>query len=392
MQIEFTPEQHALRQEIRRYFADLFTPELRTELDAEWHECGGPVMRRVVERIGADGWLGIGWPKEYGGQGRTAIEQLIFWDEVHRARAPLHFIPVNTVGPAIMQFGTEEQRAEYLPKILSGKLFFGIGYSEPDAGTDLAALKTRAVRDGDEYVIDGQKIYTTWAHDADYIFLAVRTDPDVKKHKGLSLLLVPTDTPGFSVTPIYSVGGERTNVTYYENVRVPVANRVGPENGGWKVITSQLNHERITLACPGLVDRLLDEVWAWAEATDGPAGRLLDEPWVQMNLARVYTKLEALRVLNWHSAWSITAGVPEMAESSAIKVMGTEMFVDCYRLLLEITGTAGIVKHDQPGPLFGGHLEEAYRMAALLTFGGGVNEVQRDIIAMAGLGLPRARR
>lgn len=393
MYLEFTAEQHALRKEIRNYYKELFTPELRAALEAEWHEVGGPVFRQVVGRMGADGWLGIGWPKEYGGQGRTPIEQLIFWDETYRARAPLPIIPVNTIGPAIMQYGTEKQKAEFLPKILKGELFFGVGYTEPSAGTDLASLKTRAVREGDEYVINGQKVYTTHAQDAEYIWLAARTNLDVPKHKGISIILVPTDAPGFSVTPIYTLGGERTNATYYDNVRVPVSNLVGSENGGWWLIVSQLNHERITLACPGLADRLLDEVWAWAKKTTAPGGkRMLDEPWVQLKLAHVYAKLEALKILNWRSAWSITAGVPNMAEASAVKVMGTEFFVECYRLLLEIVSTAGLIEAGQPGALFGGLLEQAYRGATTLTFGGGVNEVQRDIIAMAGLGLPRAQR
>jgi 3-oxocholest-4-en-26-oyl-CoA dehydrogenase alpha subunit len=395
MYLDFTPEQHALRKEIREYYRNLFTPELRAALDAEWHEVGGPVFREIVGRMGADGWLGIGWPKEYGGQGRSAIEQFIFWDETYRARAPLPVIAINTVGPTIMQFGTPEQKAELLPRILKGRLFVAIGYTEPSAGTDLASLQTRAVRDGDDYVINGQKVYTTHANDAEYVWLAARTDPDApKKHKGISIILVPTTSPGFSVTPIYTLGGERTNATYYDNVRVPVSNRVGPENGGWRLITSQLNHERITLATPGLADRLVDEVWAWASKTavPGGGGRMIDEPWVQLNLARVYAKLEALKVLNWRAAWAITAGVPDMAEASAVKVMGTEFFVECYRLLLEIVGAAGLVMTGQPTALFGGFLEQAYRGATTLTFGGGVNEVQRDIIAMAGLRLPRAQR
>jgi 3-oxocholest-4-en-26-oyl-CoA dehydrogenase alpha subunit len=391
--LDFTAEQRALRKEIRDYYRRLFTPELRAALDREWHEVGGPVYREVVGRMGTDGWLGIGWPKEYGGQGRTALEQLIFWDETYRARAPLPIIAINTIGPTIMQFGTDEQRAALLPRIVRGELHFGVGYTEPGAGTDLASLTTRAVRHGDEYVIDGQKIFTTHAQDADYIWLAARTDPEAPKHKGISIILVPTDAPGFSVTPIYTLGGERTNATYYENVRVPVSNRVGPEHGGWRLITSQLNHERITLACPGLADRLVDEVWAWAGKTTAPGGgRMLDQPWVQLLLARVYARLEAVKVMNWRSAWSITAGVPDMAEASAVKVMGSEFFVECYRALLEIVEGAGLVKHGEPGALFGGLLEQAYRGATTLTFGGGVNEVQRDIIAMAGLGLPRAQR
>jgi len=394
MYLDFTEEQQALRKEIRQYYKDLFTPELRASLDAEMEECGGPVFREIVRRMGADGWLGIGWPKEYGGQGRSAIEQFIFWDETYRARAPLPVIPVNTIGPAIMQFGTEEQKSEFLPKILKGELFFAVGYTEHAAGTDLFSLKTRAVRDGDEYVIDGQKVYTTHANDCEYVWLAARTNPDApKKHKGISLILVPIDAPGVEVTPIYTLGGERTNATYYDSVRVPVTNRVGEENEGVRIMTAQLNHERIALSCPGTADSCLDEVWAWAAKTPAPGGgRMLDEPWVQLSLARVYAKLEALKVMNWHSAWSITIGAPDMAASSAVKVMGTEFFVECYRTLLEIVGAAGIVKAGQPGALFGGLLEHAYRAATTLTFGGGVNEVQRDIIAMAGLWLPRAKR
>jgi len=393
MHIEFTAEHKALRRDLREYYRQLFTPELRARLDAEFEEMGGPVFREVVGRMGEDGWLGIGWPTEYGGKGFTALEQFIFWDETYRARAPLPIISVNTIGPTIMQYGTEAQKAELLPKIVKGQVFFGVGYTEPSAGTDLASLSTRAVRDGDEYVINGQKIFTTHAHDADYIWLAARTDPDAPKHKGISIILVPTDTPGFSLTPIYTLGRERTNATFYEDVRVPVSNLVGPENAGWSLITSQLNHERITLSAPGVVDRLLDEVWAWAGKTPSPGGgRMIDEGWVQINLARVYAKLEAMKVLNWRSAWSINYGVPDMAEASVVKVMGTEFLVEAYRLLLEIVGAAGMIKEGEPGAEFKGLLEIAYRTAGTYTFGGGVNEVQRDIIAAAGLRLPRGKR
>ena len=392
MHIDFTPEQALLRQQIRDYYRELFTPELRAAFDAEHEEMGGPVFREIVGQMGRDGWLGIGWPKEYGGQGRTAIEQFIFWDETYRANAPLNIIPVNTIGPTLMRHGSEEQKAEMLPKILRGELFFGVGYTEPQAGTDLASLQTRAVRDGDEYRINGQKVFTTHAHDCDYIWLAARTDPEAPKHKGISIILVPTHSEGFSVTPIYTLGRERTNATYYKDVRVPLSNLVGPENGGWGLITSQLNHERITLATPGFAESMLDEVWQWASRTRcEEGGTMLEQQWVQIQLARVQAKLKALQVLNWRSAWSLSEGHPNLAEASALKVMGTEFFVEAYNLLLEITSAAGIAVEGQPGCLFGGRLEAAYRSATTLTFGGGVNEVQRDIVAMAGLGLPRAR-
>ncbi len=393
MHVDFTPEQKALRSELRAYYRELLQGDLRRELDEQWDQLGGPAFREAMGRMGKDGWLVIGWPEEHGGQGRGHLDQFIFWDETYRARAPLPVITVNTVGPMLMKWGSDAQKAELLPKIRDGELLVGIGYTEPSAGTDLAALQTRAVRDGDEWVINGQKIYTTHAQDAEYIWLAARTDPDAPKHKGISIILVPTDTPGFSCTPIRTVGGEMTNATYFADVRVPVENLIGPENGGWGLITGQLNLERITLAMPGPADRLLDEVWAWAEKTPAPdGGRLLDVPWVQQNLARVYAKLDALKVLNWRSAWSIDQGQPDMADASAVKVLGTEMLIDLYRLLLEITQSAGTVRQFESGALFGGSLEQAYRGAMLTTFGGGVNEVMRDIIAMAGLGLPRARR
>jgi len=393
MYIEFTPEQQALRQELREYYRRLFTPELRRALDEQWDQLGGPAFREAMGRMGKDGWLVIGWPEEHGGQGRGHLDQFIFWDETYRARAPLPVITVNTVGPMLMRWGSDAQKAELLPKIRDGELLVGIGYTEPSAGTDLAALQTRAVRDGDEWVINGQKVFTTHAQDSEYIWLAARTDPDAPKHKGISIILVPTDVPGFSCTPIRTIGGEMTNATYFENVRVPVENLVGPENGGWGLITGQLNLERITLAMPGPADRLLDEVWAWAEKTSAPdGGRLLDVPWVQQNLARVYAKLDALKVLNWRSAWSIDQGQPAMADASAVKVLGTEMLIELYRLLLEITQAGGTVRQFESGALFGGMLEQAYRGAMVTTFGGGVNEVMRDIIAMAGLGLPRSRR
>jgi alkylation response protein AidB-like acyl-CoA dehydrogenase len=393
MRIEFTPGQQVLRDEIRRYYEELFTPELRAAFDAEHEEMGGPVFREIVRRMGQDGWLGIGWPVEYGGRGRSPIEQFIFWDETYRARAPLPIIPVNTIGPTLMQFGSDAQKRELLPRILKGELLFGVGYTEPAAGTDLASLQTRAVREGDDYVINGQKVYTTHAQVAEYIWLAARTDPDAPRHRGISIFLVPTDAAGFTCTPIYTLGRERTNATYYQNVRVPAQNLVGPENAGWSLIVSQLNHERIALATPGFCESVLEEVWRWAAKIPAPdgGGSMLDQQWVRIHLARVQAKLQALQVLNWRSAWALTEGIPNMAEASALKVMGTEFFVEAYNLLLEIVGSAGLAVEGEPGCLFGGKLESAYRSATTLTFGGGVNEVQRDIIAMAGLGMPRSR-
>src|SRR6185437_13466854 len=246
MEIGYTAEQEALRQELRDYYDRLLTPDVEAEL-AESYGIG-PTVRRVVRQMAADGWLGIGWPTEYGGQGRSAIEQFIFFDESMRAGAPVPMLTMNTVGPTIMRFGTQEQKDFFLPRILAGELHFAIGYSEPDAGTDLAALKTRAVRDGDEYVINGQKTWTSLASDADYIWLAVRTDPDAPRHRGITMMIVDLkNTPGITVRPLNLIASHNVTSVFFEDVRVPASSVVGELNGGWKLITNQLNHERVTL-------------------------------------------------------------------------------------------------------------------------------------------------
>jgi hypothetical protein len=385
MRLAPTEEQQALRKEVRDYFAAMMTPEVEEEMAR--HEMGGPLSRQLARQMGADGWLGIGWPKEYGGQDRSPMEQLIFFDEAARAGAPVPLLTINTVGPTIMRFGTDELKDRFLRGILGGELHFAIGYTEPGAGTDLASLRTRAVRDGDEYVINGQKVFTSLADQADYVWLAVRTDPEAKKHKGLSIIIVPTSAPGFSVSPIRVVGGARTNATFYEDVRVPVANLVGDENEGWKLITTQLNHERVALCNAGTVYRHLDDVRAWAVENG-----TIEHEWVQITLARVKAHTEFLRLMNWKVAWGLTTGALNPADASATKVFGTELYCEAYRELLEVVGQRGYLKRDTPGAVLRGRLERAYAGTLILTFGGGTNEVQRDIIAMIGLGMPRAPR
>jgi alkylation response protein AidB-like acyl-CoA dehydrogenase len=343
--------------------------------------------------MGADGWLGIGWPKEYGGQARSPIEQLVFFDEASRAGAPVPLLTINTVGPTLMRYGDDGQKHEFLPQILRGEVQFAIGYSEPGAGTDLAALTTRAVRDGDEYVINGQKIFTSLANQAEYVWLAVRTDPDAPKHKGISILIVPTSAEGFSLSPINVVGGTRTNSTFYDDVRVPVSARVGEENEGWKLITTQLNHERVALCNAGIVYRHLDDVRRWAAQTTLANGeRVIDQEWVRLNIARVAARVEFLKLMNWKVAWCLGTGAINPADASVTKVFGTEFYLEAYRLLLEVLGPAGYLKRGTPGAALRGRLERSYAGTLILTFGGGTNEVQRDIIAMVGLGMPRAPR
>ncbi|MGZ7019336.1 MAG: acyl-CoA dehydrogenase family protein, partial [Acidimicrobiia bacterium] len=303
-------------------------------------------------------------------------------------------LTINSVAPTIMRYGSQEQKDFYIPKILRGEIHFAIGYTEPDAGTDLASLKTSAVRDGDEYVINGQKIFTSLATDADYIWLAVRTDPNVKKHKGISIIIVPTDTPGFKFEPIKNMGGLDTNVTYYEDVRVPVGNLVGGENQGWNLITNQLNHERVTLCASGVVERQLEDTIAWAAATKNADGtRVIDQEWVQINLAKVHAKLEFLKLANFKVAADATQGAPlNPAAASTIKVFGTEFYLEAFRLLMEIVGPSAPVKFGSPEAVLKGRLEARVRSMHILTFGGGTNEMQRDLIAIFGLNMPGSPR
>ncbi|THA31630.1 acyl-CoA dehydrogenase [Streptomyces sp. A1277] len=386
MQLRESAAHQELRRELRAYFAGLMPEDERRRVGEEG--VGGDRFREVVKRLGSDGWLGLGWPTEYGGQGRPAEDQYVFFDEVQRAGLPFPFVTVNTVGPTLMAHGCEEQRKRFLPGILSGDIVFAIGYTEPAAGTDLASLTTRAVRDGDTYVVDGSKIFTSGANTADYVWLAARTDPDAPKHKGISILIVPTSDDGFSWSPIRTVGGMTVTATYYSGVRVPAGDVVGEVDGGWRLITAQLNHERIGLAALGgrmiqLWERVLD-----LARENGTA----DIPWVRAEFARTYARLEAMRLMNWKMTAAVADDTLTGADAGAAKVYGTETHIDVQRGLTQILGAAGRIRPESPGAALAGQVEQLSRQGIVNTFGGGVNEVLRDMVATQGLGLPRAGR
>jgi alkylation response protein AidB-like acyl-CoA dehydrogenase len=390
MEISYSAEHEQLRSDLRRYFATLMTPERRAALQGDGEYGDGTAYQDTVRQMGADGWLTLGWPKEYGGRGGSALDQLIFTDEAAVAGAPVPFLTINTVGPTIMRFGTDEQRAFFLPKIAAGELHFAIGYSEPGAGTDLASLRTRAVRDGDDYVINGQKMWTSLIQYADYVWLACRTDADAPKHKGLTMFIVPTDSPGFSWTPVRTMAGVTTSATYFSDVRVPASSIVGELNRGWALITNQLNHERVALTSAAPIMTALHEVREWAQNTKLSDGRrVIDQEWVQIHLARVHAKVQFLRLKNWQIASGSHVGP---ADASATKVFGTEFATEAYRLLMEVLGANAIVRLGSPAAVLQGRVERMHRSSLILTFGGGTNEVQRDIIAGAGLRLPASGR
>ncbi|MER6528897.1 acyl-CoA dehydrogenase family protein [Streptomyces sp. NPDC001508] len=387
MHLAPTERQQRLRTELRAYFRALLPTA----------PVGPRERRALLRRIGADGWLGLGWPVEYGGQGRGADEQFVFFDEAYRAGAPVSMVTLNTVGPTLMKHGSEEHKARFLPRILSGELTFAIGYSEPSAGTDLASLRTRAVREGEGWRIDGQKMFTSGAQHADWIWLACRTDPEAPRHRGISILLVPTDARGFSWTPIETVGGQTTTATYYDGVRVPAGHLVGAENGGWSLITDQLNHERVALAAIGMQAEDFYAAALTAVRTPDPVTgrRRIDEPWVRAQLAEAHARLAATRLLNWRLVGDVGAGRLAPGDAGGVKVAGTESAVAVYRICQHAIGTdglAGTVRAGSPGAFADGELERLNRAAQINTFGGGVSEVQREIVATMRLGMTRGPR
>jgi alkylation response protein AidB-like acyl-CoA dehydrogenase len=339
--LAYTDEEEQLRRELRAYYDELLDEDTVREL--RHAEGVGPVMREVVKKMGAAGWLGIGWPTEYGGQGRGPIDQFIFFDESMRAGAPVPMLTINSVAPTLMEFGSDEQKQRFLPEILKGNIHFCIGYSEPGAGTDLASLRTKAVRDGDSYVITGQKMWTSLASDADYCWLAARTGDEDSRHRGISLFIAPMDSPGIERTPLHLLSSHDICSVYWDDVRIPAENLVAGENEGWKLIVNQLNHERVTLCSPGMAEAMLHQTIDWADA-------------------------------------------------STIKVFGTEHYLESFRLLMEVLGERSYLTEDTPGSLLGSRLESMYRSLLILTFGGGTNELQRDLIAAFGMGMPMAKR
>lgn len=388
MFVDLTDEQRALRLKVRDYFGNLMSPELRNELRGSE---GGEQFRSVVRQMGKDGWLAVGWPKEYGGQGYGPTEQLIFFEEANIAGAPLPFVTISTVGPALMTYGTPEQKEKFLGGMADGEIHFAIGYSEPGAGSDLAVLKTAAKVEDDHFVVNGNKLWTSGADSADYIWLAARTNPEEKRHKGISIMIVDTKTEGFSQTVI-PTSSNSTAASYYDDVVVPRGMLVGELNKGWQLITAQLNHERLGLGSwSDRVVGMFRKVYLWAKTADEDGRRATDHAWVRRNLALCYTKLEAMRLINFRIAADLEQDKMDVALASTTKVFGSEAVIEILQMLTDVVGANGLVRSGSAASFLMGELEYDVRAAPTLTFGGGTNEIQRGLIAQFGLGLPRSR-
>ncbi|OWL89222.1 acyl-CoA dehydrogenase family protein [Halopseudomonas aestusnigri] len=388
MYVDLTPAQHKLRLEVRDYFKSLMNDDLRRELRGEE---GSATSHRLVRQMGKDGWLAVGWPKAFGGQGYGPTEQLIFFEEANIAGAPLPFVTISTVGPSLMTYGTEEQKETFLPGIAAGEIHFAIGYSEPGAGSDLATLKTSARVEPDHFVVNGNKLWTSGAHSADYIWLAARTNPEELRHKGISILIVDCKSEGFSNTLIPTCSNP-TAATYYDNVIVPRTRLVGELNKGWQLVTAQLNHERLGLG--SWADRVVGmfrKVYLWARAKDEQGRCAMDHAWVRSLLAECYARLEAMRLINFRIAADLEAGQMDVALASTTKVYGSESAVEILRKLTEVVGANGLIRDGSAAAFLLGELEYDVRACVTLTFGGGTNEIQRELVAQFGLGMPRSR-
>ena len=392
MKIELTKNQQKLKDELKEYFSALLNKELLSEMsDPQFFEGGGPEFKKALKIMGQDGWIGLSWPKEFGGKEFTPIEQYIFVEEIMRTGFPFPFLTTESVGPMIAQYGSDWAKETIAKSILRGETIFAIGYSEPNAGTDLASLKTQALPDKEGFKINGQKIWTSLANYADYIWLAARTNNEVKKHKGISMFIVPTDDDGFSYTPIQTLGDVTTNMTYYDDIYVSKDNLVGELNSGWNLITSQLNLERLALVNHGPVDELYHQLLSLAKSTKVDSMNVLsDIDWVKSNFAKIYSGLETLKLICWKQVWGMENDVLSMTDASLAKIYGSEYFIEAYRMMMEIFGELSIIRDDSLS-ILNSRLERMYRTASILTFGGGTNEVQRDIISMAGLLMPRSR-
>jgi len=381
--IDFSPPEHAdaFRAEVREVLAEFVTPEVVARV----HDTGTVHDPDLHRALAARGWIGASWPAEDGGQGRDPWEMRVFTEECARVDAPTDALSIVTmIGNTIRVVGTPEQKARVLPPILRGEVLLCMGYSEPEAGSDVASTRTTAVRDGDDWIINGEKIFTSMAHEANYVFLLTRTNPEVPKHRGLTMFLVPMDTPGVSVEPLWTLGAPgRTNRTFYRDVRVSDTARIGEIDGGWAVMNVALTFER---GGGFTAVRALEHAVEWARAR----GRL-DDLDVVARLARVHAANEVSALLGLRSTWLHATGALPGVEGSMAKLYSASSFQTSTADLLDLAGADGLLHESEADAPVGGVLEYQWRKSPVVTIYGGTNEILRTIIAERHLGLPRTR-
>jgi alkylation response protein AidB-like acyl-CoA dehydrogenase len=389
MDFGYTPENEAFRQEVRQFIADNVTPELRQELDYWRREGPGPRTKELFLKLGQKGWIGMSWPKEYGGQGRDLIDQYIFEEEIVRARVPLDIGNIIEQAPAIMQAGTKEQKRYFLPRLARGEVIFALGYTEPSGGTDLASLKTRAEADGDEYVINGQKMFTSAAHYCTHIYLMARTDPTLPKHRGISIFLVPIDTPGITVRPLWTLTGGRTNEVFLENVRVPKTAMLGEKNNGWYIGAAALNLGRAGARRYYTYVTAFENIVRFVKEHKVNGRSLAADPAIQDKLAELYCEAQVCRLFTLRSLAMVKRGINPPYEISSEKVWGPDFHAKSTEIITQVLGPYAQLWEGSALTPYAGEFAKQYVGAMVSTFAHGGVQVMRDAIARRGLGLPR---
>ena len=390
MDFAFTAEEAGFKAEVRDFLQRELTPDVfRAHRDqTEQGMWTAEFTKTFRRKLGAAGYIGMGWPKEYGGGGRSRIYQAILWDEMEYHRAPGIDRSVTYVPNALMTFGSEAQKAEFLPQMSRGELAFFVGYSEPEAGSDLANLKTRAVEDGDDFIITGQKAFSSDAHMANYGWVATRTDPTASKHRGITMFIVDMKSAGITISQHPTLAGWTHHAVNFDNVRVPRSMMVGVRDEGWKVIMGAIDFERAALASPGLVSFQLDRLLAWC-AQDRDSGRLLDDPVVQDELVRLAIEAEGVRLMSYWLASLHARGLRPQHETSLALLAKRETS----RLLdvagMSLLGALAPLRSGSPHAPLEGEVEVEYRDHLYFQFAAGGFDITRNVVATRGLGLPR---
>ncbi|MYH67101.1 MAG: acyl-CoA dehydrogenase [Dehalococcoidia bacterium] len=387
MEFRFSEEALAFEREVDEFLSVEWSPEVRRRVDASPDRYA--MEREFRRKLAEKGWLTLSWPREYGGQERSYEEQYLFQEALNYVSAPGATVGVQQVGPTLMTFGTDEQKEAFLPRIAQGEIDFALGYTEPDAGTDLASLQLRAVRDGDDYVLNGIKRFTSAAHRAEYVWLAARTDPSAPKHRGISMFLVDLQTPGITVKPIWTMSGIRTNEVYWEDVRVPADALVGEENRGWYYAAHALDFERVSIFTVSGVRAVFDALMRWAREKGPDGKRPIDDGHVSRTLADYKVQIEVLQMLAYRNLGMIKRGEHPNHEASEVKIFSTELMQRLLQTGTKLLGPYGQLTPESDHAPLGGRIEQGYRAAVMPTFGAGSNEVMRNIIATRGFGLPR---
>jgi 3-oxocholest-4-en-26-oyl-CoA dehydrogenase alpha subunit len=384
MDFGFSKEEEAFRQEVREFLRKEVTPQIREEADSGigW----GPHTWELVRKLGAKGLLTPTWPKEYGGLGLPPLYRFIVHEELDYAEALPHealTVGAGVAGPTIMLYGSEEQKKDYLPRIARGEIEFALGYTEPQAGSDLASLQLRAEDRGDHFLFNGQKVFNTRCHFAQYHWIAARTDSQGPKHRGISLFIVDLSSPGITLRPLWGIDGTRTNEVFYDNVVVPKKNLVGEKNRGFYYTVTALEFERVLSV--GRLTKTFEELVDYVKKTPS----LKENSLVRQKLAQIATEIEVAKLFVYRLAWLQTRRTVANYEAAASKLFSSELSQRMAATGMEIMGLLGLLQKDSGKAPLNGKFEYLVRETLLNTIAGGTSEVMRNIIATRGLDLPR---